>query len=141
MKEIGAEDATALYLSAKLETDVLGFSEEEQKEYLQQYGLEETGLNRLIKTAYSTLNLISYLTAGEKEVRAWTIPVGTAAPQAAGVIHTDFEKNFIKAKIVPYPVFVEAGGWVKAAEMGKVVSAGKDYIMKDGDVVEFMVGV
>lgn len=141
MKEIGAEDATALYLSAKLETDVLGFSEDEQKEYLQQYGLEQTGLNRLIKTAYSTLNLISYLTAGEKEVRAWTIVSGTAAPQAAAVIHTDFEKNFIKAKIVPYPIFVEAGGWVKAAEMGKVVSAGKDYIMKDGDIVEFMVGV
>ncbi len=145
MKEVlvavGQPAATALYLCAKLENDVLGFSDEEQKEYLQQYNLTETGLNRLIKTAYSKLNLISYLTAGEKEVRAWTIVDGTAAPQAAGVIHTDFEKNFIKAKIVPYLVFIEAGGWVKAAEMGKVTTAGKDYIMKDGDVVEFMVGV
>lgn len=141
MKSAGAEGATWLYLSAKLETDVLGFSEEEQKEYLSQYNLEETGLNRLIQTAYTTLNLISYLTAGEKEVRAWTILNGTAAPQAAAVIHTDFEKNFIKAKIVPYSAFIETGGWVKAAELGKVVAAGKDYIMKDGDVTEFMVGV
>lgn len=141
LKEVGAENAISLYLSAKLETDVLGFSEEEQKEYLQQYNLEETGLNRLIRTAYTTLNLISFLTAGEKEVRAWTIPNGTVAQLAAGVIHTDFIKHFIKADVVPYDIFVEANGWVKARELGKVVSAGKDYVMKDGDVVEFKVGV
>ncbi|MCX7996655.1 MAG: redox-regulated ATPase YchF [Patescibacteria group bacterium] len=138
---IGSPDATHLYLSAKLENDVLGFSEEEQKEYLQQYNLEETGLNRLIRTAYATLNLISYLTAGEKEVRAWTIKTGTLAPDAAGVIHTDFSKHFIKADVIPFPDFVSHGGWVKAREAGKVLSAGRDYVIKDGDVVEFKVGV
>lgn len=141
LKEIGAENATSLYLSAKLETDVLGFTLEEQHEYLQQYGLKETGLNRLIQSAYKTLNLISFLTAGEKEVRAWTIENGTTAQMAAGVIHTDFIKHFIKADIIPYPAFIEAGGWVKARELGKVQTVGKEHIMKDGDVVEFKVGV
>lgn len=136
---VGSPNATYIYLSAKLENDVLSFSEEEQREYLQQYNLEETGLNRLIRTAYHTLNLISYLTAGEKEVRAWTVPVGTLAPDAAGVIHTDFIKHFIRADVVPYQVFVELGGWVKCREAGKVVSAGRDYVMQDGDVVEFKV--
>ena len=130
-----------LYLNAKLENDVLTFSEPEQKEFLQQYGLEETGLNRLIKKAYETLGLISFLTAGTLEARAWTITKGTLAPQAAGTIHTDFEKHFIKADIVPYQEFVAANGWVKARELGKVTSAGKDYVMKDGDVVEFKIGV
>lgn len=86
------------------------------------------------------LGLISYLTGGEKEVRAWTIKKGTLAPQAAGVIHTDFEKHFIKADIVPYPTFVEIGGWISARESGKVQIVGKDYEMKDGDVVEFKIG-
>ena len=103
--------------------------------------MEETGLNRLIKKAYETLNLISFLTAGELEARAWTITRGTLAPQAAGVIHTDFEKKFIKADIIPYPEFVSASGWVKAREQGKVQSMGRDYVMKDGDVVEFKLGV
>ncbi len=130
-----------LYLCAKLENEVLGFSEIEQKEFLKQYQLEETGLNRLIKKAYGTLGLISFLTAGEKEVRAWTIAKGTLAPQAAGVIHTDFEKHFIKADIIPYQEFVDAGGWVKAREKGLVQIVGKDYVMKEGEVVEFKVGV
>ncbi len=130
-----------LYLNAKLENEVLTFNEQEQKEFLQQYGLAETGLNRLIKKAYETLGLISFLTAGTLEARAWTVTKGTLAPQAAGTIHTDFEKHFIKADIVPYPEFVAANGWVKAREMGKVVSAGKDYVMRDGDVVEFKVNV
>ncbi|MFW5703652.1 MAG: redox-regulated ATPase YchF [Patescibacteria group bacterium] len=141
LMEIGDPKASFVFLSAKLENEVLSFSEEEQKEYLQQYSLEETGLNRLIRTAYTSLNLISFLTAGEKEVRAWTIPVGTLAPQAAATIHTDFEKHFIKADIVPYATFVELGGWVKCREAGKVLSAGRDHEMKDGDVVEFKVGV
>lgn len=132
---------SSIYLSAKLETDVLGFSEAEQKEFLQQYGLEQTGLNRLIKTSYVTLGLISFLTAGEKEVRAWTISKGALAPQAAGVIHTDFEKHFIKADIVSFKTFVETHGWVKAREQGKVQSVGRDYVMQDEDVVEFKVGV
>ncbi|MBI4004592.1 redox-regulated ATPase YchF [Candidatus Roizmanbacteria bacterium] len=130
-----------LFLNAQLENDVLTFSPEEQKEFLLQYHLPETGLNRLIKKAYEILNLISFLTAGEKEVRAWTIEKGTLAPQAAGVIHTDFEKHFIKADVIPYPLFVEAGGWIKAREQGKVQTVGRDYIMQDGGVVEFKVGI
>ena len=85
--------------------------------------------------------MISFLTGGEKEVRAWTITKGTLGPQAAAVIHTDFEKNYIKADVIPYPAFVDANGWVKAREQGKVQIVGKDYEMKDGDVVEFKVGV
>jgi GTP-binding protein YchF len=131
----------ALYLCAKLENEVLAFNEQEQKEFLQQYQLEETGLNRLIKKAYETLGLISFLTAGEKEVRAWTIVKGTLTPQAAGVIHTDFEKHFIKADVIPYQQFVDAGGWIKAREKGLVQTVGKDYVMREGEVVEFKVGV
>ncbi len=130
-----------IYLNAKLENDVLALSEKEQKEYLHQYSLEETGLNRLIKKAYETLGLISFLTAGEKEVRAWTIEKGTLAPQAAAVIHTDFEKHFIKADIIPYAQFAETGGWIKAREIGKVQTVGRDHVMHDGDVVEFKVGI
>lgn len=130
-----------LYLNAQLENDVLTFSEQEQKEFLMQFHLPETGLNRLIKKAYETLNLISFLTAGEKEVRAWTIEKGMLSPQAAGVIHTDFEKHYIKADIAPYPLFVEAQGWTKAREQGKVQTVGRDHMIQDGDVVEFKVGV
>ena len=129
-----------IYLNAKLENDVLAFSEEEQKEYLEQFDLTDTGLNRLIKKAYEILGLISYLTCGEIEARAWTIEKGTLAPDAAGAIHTDFTKKFIKADIVAYDKFVEAGGWVKAREKGIVQTVGKDYMMKDGDVTEFKVG-
>ena len=140
LNQVGANPQGYMYLSAKLENEVLALSEEEQKEYLNEFNLTETGLNRLIQKAYETLGLISYLTAGEKEVRAWTITKGMIAPQAAGVIHTDFEKKFIKADIVSYEDFVSAGGWVKAREAGKVHSMGRDYVMKDGDVVEFKVG-
>ncbi|MDA1316856.1 MAG: redox-regulated ATPase YchF [bacterium] len=129
-----------LYFNAKLENDVLTFSEEEQTEYLAQYNLTETGLNRLIQVAYETLGLISFLTAGELEARAWTIPVNTLAPQAAGTIHTDFEKKFIKADIASYEYFVNLGGWNKLREQGKVQIVGRDHVMKDGDVVEFKIG-
>ncbi len=128
-----------LLLNAKLENDVLTLDEKDQKEYLQQYNLGDTGLNRLIKKAYETLGLISFLTAGTIEARAWTITKGTLAPQAAGTIHSDFEKHFIKADIVSYTDFVAANGWVGVREMGKVISAGKDYVMEDGDIVEFKV--
>lgn len=111
-----------------------------KKEYLNQYNLNETGLNRLISKAYEKLNLISFLTAGEKEVRAWTIQKGTLAPQAAATIHTDFEKHFIKADIVPYPTFVKDNGWISSREKGNVQIVGRDYEMKDGDVVEFKIG-
>lgn len=130
-----------LYLCAKLETDIVALDLPDQKEYLKQYGLEQSGLNRLIKKAYEILGLISFLTAGKIEARAWTIKKGTLAPQAAGVIHTDFEKKFIKADIVPYQKFIDAPGWTAAREKGLVQTMGKDYKMKDGEVVEFKVNV
>jgi len=128
-----------LYLCAKLEQELSVLEPEEQAEYLATYNLEKSGLDRLVKEAYDMLGLISFLTAGKIEARAWTIQKGTLAPQAAGVIHTDFEKHFIKAEITQYQTFVEFGGWVKAREAGKVVLGGKDYVMKDGDVVDFKV--
>ena len=132
--------ASNLYFCAKLENEVLTLSGEEQKEYLKSYGLGEIGLNRLIKSAYELLGLISFLTAGEKEVRAWTIPDKNPAVEAAGVIHTDFTKNFIKADIIPFDIFVEADGWTNARAKGLVESVGRDYLMKDGLVVEFKIG-
>jgi len=128
-------------LSAKMEADLTALDEKDQKEYLSQFGLLEPGLDRLIKLAYETLGLISFLTAGEKEARAWTILRGTLAPSAAGVIHSDFEKNFIKADVVSFDDFVQYEGWVNARAMGKVRTEGKDYLIKDGDIVEFKVGV
>lgn len=127
-------------VSAKIEAELAGLSDEEAKAYLAEMGLVEPGLNRLIRKAYETLGKISFLTAGEKEVRAWTIDMGTKAPQAAGVIHTDFEKKFIKAKVVDYDDFVSFGGWKGASDAGKVRVEGRDYVMRDGDVVEFMIG-
>lgn len=130
-----------LEIDAKIEAELAGFSEEEQKALLKEYGLEEPGLNRLIKKAYEMLGLISFLTAGDKEVRAWTVRRGTKAPQAAGVIHTDFEKNFIKAEVISYDDYIACGGEKKAKEQGKMRLEGKDYEVKDGDVIEFKVGV
>jgi len=129
-----------IIINAKLENEVLALPESEQKEYLKQFNLEDTGLNRLIKKSYELLGLISFLTAGIKEVRAWTIKKGTLAPQAAATIHTDFEKKFIKADIVTYQDFASCNGWIKVRDQGKVISAGRDYVMKDDDVVEFKVG-
>lgn len=128
-------------ISAQIESDLAGLNEAEQKEYLAGIGLEKPGLERLIKKAYDTLGLQTFLTAGEKEVRAWTIHKGDKAPQAAGVIHGDFEKHFIKADCVSFDDFVSCGGWVKAREMGKVRMEGREYVMVEGDVVEFKVGV
>lgn len=141
-KKIAALGITTnwIFFNAKLENDVLAFSPEEQKEYLDQFHLEDTGLNRMIKKCYEILGLISFLTAGTLEARAWTIKKGELAPQAAGTIHTDFTKKFIKADICSYPDFVSSKGWVGAREIGKVVSAGRDYVMQDGDVVEFKIG-
>lgn len=139
LRNIG-DSANFLLFCAKLETEVLALSLEEQTEYLKQFDLTETGLDRLIRTAYHTLSLLSFLTAGEKEVRAWTIKRGTIASQAAAVIHTDFEKKFIKADVIPYQSFVDANGWIRARDMGLVQTVGRDYEMKDGDVVEFKIG-
>ncbi len=129
-----------LCVSAKIEAEISELPEEEAKMFMDELGLKESGLDRLIKKAYETLGLISYLTTGITESRAWTIVNGTKAPQAAGVIHTDFEKKFIKAKVCKYEDFVALGGWKEASEKGKVGMEGKDYVMKDGDVVEYMIG-
>lgn len=127
-------------VSGKIEQELSMMSEPDQKEYLAQYDIHDTGLKRVVTIGYSLLGLISYLTAGVKEVRAWTIRKGTLAPAAAGVIHTDFERKFIKTEIVSYENFVELGGWQKCRDSGKVLLAGKDYEMKDGDIVDFKIG-
>lgn len=125
---------------AKIESDLSELAEAEQKEYLAGLGLKTSGLERLIQKAYQVLGLISFLTAGEKEVRAWTIQKGMKAVDAAGVIHTDFTKKFIKAEVVSYDDFVQNSGWKKTREMGKARLEGRDYVMRDGDVVEFKIG-
>ena len=114
---------------------------EEQQEYLDSLGIKDSGLNRLIKEAYKTLGLITYFTSGEKETRAWTIKNGDTAPQAAGVIHTDFEHGFIAAEVVPWQDLYAQGGWNGAKAHGLVRTEGKHYIVKDGDVVIFRFNV
>ncbi len=127
-------------VSAKIESDMASLSDHEQKDYLKELGLDKSGLERLIQTAYNRLGLISFLTAGEKEVRAWTIEKGTNAFEASGVIHTDFTKNFIKAEVVLYSDFVQNKGWKGSRENGKARMEGKDYIVEDGDIIEFKIG-
>ena len=127
-------------ISAKIESELAQLTEEEQKDYLLELGLKESGLERIIKKGYELLNLISFLTAGEKEVRAWTIEKGTDAVSAAGTIHTDFIKKFIKAEVVSFEDFVESNGWKKARELGKTRFEGKTYSVEDGDVIEFKIG-
>ena len=129
-----------MVICAKIESELSELSEKDQKEYLQNLGLQESGLEKLIKEAYKALDLISFLTAGAKEVRAWTIKRGTKALDAAGVIHTDFTTHFIKAEVVSFDDFVNLGGWKKAREAGKTRFEGRNYIMQDGDVVEFKIG-
>ncbi len=131
---------TYLSICAETESQLAGLTEDEQKEYLKTLGLDASGLDRLIQKAYEMLGLISFLTCGVIEARAWTIENGTKAPQAAGVIHTDFEKKFIKADCISFEDFVASGGWKKARELGKVRVEGKEYVMRDGDVVEFKIG-
>lgn len=126
-----------LYLSAKTEAEIAVLPEEEAQEYLNEFNLNQTGLDRLIITAYHKLGLITFLTTGPEESRAWTIKQGTKAPQAAGVIHTDFEKGFIKAEIVDYNKLIQAGGFEASREKGFMRLEGKDYAIKDGDVVYF----
>ncbi len=129
-----------LYICAKIESELSSLSAEDAQLFMTDLGIKESGLDKLIRKAYEALGLISFLTTGVTESRAWTIENGTKAPQAAAVIHTDFEKKFIKAKVCAYEEFVSFGGWKEAAEKGKVRFEGKDYVMKDGDVVEFMIG-
>ncbi|HYM64937.1 MAG TPA: redox-regulated ATPase YchF [Candidatus Sulfotelmatobacter sp.] len=136
-KDLG-EDVIAV--SAKTESELAELTDEEQKDYLKSLEVESSGLERVIKEGYKILNLISYLTCGEKEVRAWTIKKGSSALIAAGEIHTDFMKKFIKAEVVHYSDFVENNGWKGSREKGKALLEGKDYVMQDGDVVEFKIG-
>jgi ribosome-binding ATPase len=128
-------------ISAQMESELAALTEDEQKAYLADMGISESGLEKLIKSAYTILGLQTFLTAGELEARAWTIKRGSTAPQAAGVIHNDFEKHFIKADVINWQDFLEYGSWTKAREQGKVRLEGRDYVMQEGDLVEFKVGV
>ncbi len=132
-----AEGAQYVVISAKIESELSALDPEEQKSFLEELGLEEPGLNRLIRAGYKLLDLVTYFTVGPKEARAWTIEDGTKAPQAAGVIHTDFEKGFIRAETIAYDDYVELGGETGAKEAGKMRLEGKDYLVKDGDVMHF----
>lgn len=127
-------------VSAKIESELASLSQEDQDVFMTDLGLQNSGLERLARVAYATLGLQSFLTAGEKEVRAWTIKVGTTAPEAAGVIHSDFTKHFIKAQVASYVDFVALKGWKGVREVGKLRQEGREYIMREGDVVEFMIG-
>ena len=129
-----------LRICAKLEEELAELSEEEQKEYLQQLGIAKTGLEKVIQKAFEILGLQTFLTAGTKEVRAWTIRRGETAVKASGVIHTDFMAKFIKAEVVDFDDFIAAGGWKRARELGKMRLEGRDYVMQEGDVVEFKIG-
>ncbi len=137
---LGISKERFVVISAQIESELAALSDEEAKEYLADLGLEKSGLERLIQKAYTTLGLISFLTAGEKEVKAWTIEKDLDAQNAAGAIHTDFIKKFIKAEVVSFDDYVSTGGRKKAREVGKARLEGKDYIVKDGDVIEFKIG-
>lgn len=133
----GRQENEYIAISAKIESELAELPDEEAKDYLKELELDSSGLDRLIVKAYNALNLITYFTSGEMETKAWTIKKGTKAPQAAGVIHTDFEKGFIRAEIVNWQDLVEAGGEAKAREKGSIRLEGKDYTMADGDVAHF----
>lgn len=135
------ENSTVLPICAQIESEIAGMEKEDKDMFLEDLGLEESGLNRIIGKGYSLLGLISYLTAGPQEVRAWTIAKGTKAPQAAGKIHTDFEKGFIRAEVVSFDDLVNNGGMAGAKEKGLVRLEGKEYVMQDGDVVLFRFNV
>jgi len=139
-QELGLNIEQVVAISAKVEAELSDLPESDQKEYMQGLGVTESGLEKLIQKAFKTLGLITFLTAGEKEVRAWTINEGISAQEAAGVIHTDFIKKFIKADVVDFEEFVKANGWKPARDLGKVRSEGRDYVVKDGDVIEFKIG-
>lgn len=131
-------NSQVIRINAKLEEEIASLPEEDQAEYIKELGLEQSGLDRLIKACYELLNLQTFLTTGVQETRAWTIKVGTKAPQAAGVIHTDFEKGFIRVEVVSYEDFITAGSEAKARDTGKLRTEGKEYVMKDGDVCNFL---
>lgn len=135
------ENSQVITISAKTEEELNDLDDQDRQLFMKELNIKESGLDRLVTASYKLLDLISYLTAGETEVRAWTIRQGTKAPQAAGVIHSDFERGFIKADIVSYDDLINCGSMIKAREQGKVRSEGKEYVMKDGDVVLFKFNV
>ncbi len=138
VKEIAnAENAKVVTLCTKIEEEIVGLEKDERDLFKKELGIDQSGLEKLVVASYDLLGLMSFLTAGEKEVRAWTITKGTKAPQAAGKIHSDFEKGFIKAEVVSFDDLVEAGSFLKAKEKGKVRIEGKEYVVKDGDVMLF----
>ena len=135
------EGAKAVVVSAKIESEIAVLPPEEQTEYLEAVGLAEPGLNRVIRAGYDLLRLVTYFTVGPKEARAWTIEQGTRAPQAAGVIHTDFERGFIRAQTISYEDYIAYKGEQGAKEAGKMRAEGKEYIVQDGDVMNFLFNV
>lgn len=135
------KNADVVKICAKMEEDMIGMEDEERNEFLHEYGVEESGLDLIIHTGFATLGLSSFLTAGPKEVRAWTIHQGDKAPRAAGVIHTDFERGFIRAKIVSFDDYVKYNGEAGAKTAGVLRLEGKEYVMQDGDIVEFLFNV
>jgi len=135
------EGAVVVSVCASIEADLIALDEEERKEFLDEMGLTEPGLNRVIRSGYALLGLQTYFTAGVQEVRAWTVAIGATAPQAAGVIHTDFEKGFIRAEVTAYDDFIQYNGEAGAKEAGKLRVEGKDYIVQDGDVMHFRFNV
>jgi len=142
VKQFAAKEGNeTIVISAKIEEDISQMEPEEQAMFLEELGLKESGLNRLIKKSYELLGLISFLTGGEKETRAWTITKGTKAPQAAGKIHTDFEKGFIRADVTEFETLISYGSENAVKEAGKMRSEGKDYVVRDGDIIEFYFNV
>jgi GTP-binding protein YchF len=135
------EGAAVVPISAAIEAELARFDKDDRAEYLSELGLLEPGLNRVIRAGYELLNLQTFLTAGPKEARAWTVPAGATAPQAAGVIHTDFERGFIRAEVVPFETFVQHGSWVAIKAAGEMGSEGKEYVVQDGDVILFRFNV
>jgi GTP-binding protein YchF len=136
-----SKDREVIKLCAKIEEEMVSFDEEEKQEMLEALGVEESGLDQIIKKCFSKLGLMSYFTAGVKEVRSWTIRENTTAPKAAAVIHNDFEKGFIRAEVISYEDFVKYGGEAGAKEAGKMRLEGKDYIVQDGDIMHFRFNV
>lgn len=140
-ESVSQEESEVLLISAAIESQIAELDLEERALFLEEYGLQESGLNKLIRASYSLLNLITYFTAGEKEVRAWTIVRGWKAPQAAGVIHTDFEKGFIKAEVIKLSDYEQYGSELAVKEAGKMAIEGKEYTVKDGDIMHFRFNV
>jgi ribosome-binding ATPase YchF (GTP1/OBG family) len=141
-KAVKDENAEVLVIAAGIEAEITMLdTAEDRQEFLSEMGLEEPGVNKLIRSAYKLLNLQTYFTAGVKEVRAWTITKGMKAPQAAGVIHTDFEKGFIRAEVIKYDNFVELGSESACRDAGKLGVEGKDYVLDDGDIMHFRFNV